>query len=464
MATSVSDSGVSNTTTSQSVDRKTALQRLLDGRLRLDAASTPADALNPFSAIRDRAAEEVRSLEIPSTRDEEWRFTDLSPLLKQAFRAATVVDEGIDPSLLEPFVLPESRGCTLVFVNGHYSQALSSVENVPEGLIVTHLSDPDFLATKPAALTGYFDKQEGLERTFTTLNTASFVDAAVIWVSKNIVIDTPVHLMFVSTSPDADGEIGLAASPRCLVVAEHNSELTFVEDYVSLGEGSYFTNGVTELWIEENARVQHVRLQRDSAEAIHMGKTAVSQAKDSHYGCHAVSLGAKLSRHNLEVFQTGEETHTTLNGLTLVSKQQLADTHSLIAYTKPYGSSSQLHKCIVDDKAHSVFNGKVNVPQAAQMTNASQLNRNLLLSSKGRVDTKPQLEIVADNVKCTHGATVSQLDADEVFYLRSRGIDAKQAQDLLIYAFAAEILREIPLKSLVDTLSRRIETLTQAKS
>lgn len=464
MAIQVSDSSVSNPPAPHRVDRTDALQKLLQGRLSLDSASTNHDALNPFSAIRDRAADEVRSLALPSTRDEEWRFTDLSPLLTQKFQASPNQDFGLTVADLEPFFLPESQGCTLVFVNGHYAPRLSSAKDLPDGLVVTNLADADFLAAKPTALTSYFDKQEGLERTFTTLNTASFADAAVIWVSQNVVTAIPIHLLFVTAPATASQNAGLAVSPRCLVVAEHNSALTLIEDHVAIGEGTYFTNSVTEIWAEENSRISHVRLQRDRTDAIHIGKTAVSQAKTSHYACHAISLGAQVSRHNLEVFQSGEETDTTMNGLTLIAGEQLADTHSLLAYTKPYGTSRQLHKCIVDDKAHAVFNGKVNVPQAAQMTNANQLNRNLLLSPRGRVDTKPQLEIVADNVKCTHGATVSQLESDEVFYLQSRGIDAKQAQDLLVYAFAAEILQEIPVESLRSSLSRRIETLTQSKS
>jgi len=465
MAIQVSDSGASNTSAPKRVDRREALQKLLEGRVSLDTASTNHDALNPFSTIRDRAASEVRSLSLPSTRDEEWRFFDFSPLLEQEFQTVANQDLGVTKTDLESFDLPEARGCTLVFVNGHYASHLSTADELPDGLVVTNLADPNFLAAKPTALSGYFDKQEGLESTFTTLNTASFADAAVIWVSQNVVTAVPIHLLFV-TAPSAatPGQKGLAVSPRCLVVAEHNSVITLVEDHVAIGDGTYFTNSVTEVWAEENAQVKHVRLQRDRPDAIHIGKTAVSQAKASHYTCHAISLGAKLSRHNLEVFQGGEETDTTLNGLTVIAEQQLADTHSLIAYNKPYGSSSQVHKCIVDDKAHAIFNGKVNVPQAAQMTNASQLNRNLLLSARGRVDTKPQLEIVADNVKCTHGATVSQLEADEVFYLQSRGIDATQAQDLLVYAFAAEILQQIPVESLRRTLSRRVETLTQSKS
>jgi Fe-S cluster assembly protein SufD len=230
-----------------------------------------------------------------------------------------------------------------------------------------------------------------------------------------------------------------------------------VEEYRNLDNSKqevYFTDAVTEIWLEDNAEVSHVRLQQDSESAFHIGKTVISQGRYSRYRCSAIALGAKLSRHNFEIFQTGEQTETTLNGLTIVKGTQLADTHSVIALNHPYGKSQQLHKCIVGDRAHSVFNGKILVPKPAQLTDATQLNRNLLLSSKARVDTKPQLEITADNVKCAHGATVSQLEDDEIFYLQSRGIDENDARKLLINAFANEIIDQIPVSSLAEKLTK----------
>ncbi len=224
-------------------------------------------------------------------------------------------------------------------------------------------------------------------------------------------------------------------------------------------DGVYLTNAVTEIWVGDNAQVSHTRVEWEGAEAFHIGKTAIAQARDSRYTCHAITLGAKLSRHNLEILQTGEQTQTTLNGLTIISGKQLSDTHSAIALNYPHGTSDQLHKCIIGDRAHAVFNGKVFVPKPAQLTNASQLNRNLLLSSKARVDTKPQLEITADNVKCAHGATVSQLEDDEIFYLQSRGIDENDARKLLINAFAAEVINQIPVPSLREILLNTVNNL-----
>ncbi|HEY9301015.1 MAG TPA: Fe-S cluster assembly protein SufD, partial [Phormidium sp.] len=283
---------------------------------------------------------------------------------------------------------------------------------------------------------------------FTALNIAGLADAAVVYVPKNQQIETPIHLLFITMA----GETPILAQPHCLVIAESGSSVSIVEDFAVLGNVATFTNAVTQIWLGENAAVNHIRLQREGREAIHVGRSAIAQSRDSRYTCNAITVGGKISRHNLEVLQTGEQTETTLNGLIMISGEQLADTHSAINLTKPHGTTNQLHKCIVADKAHAVFNGKVFVPQAAQLTNAAQLNRNLLLSPKARVDTKPQLEITADNVKCSHGATVSQLDAEEVFYLQSRGLNENDSRNLLINGFAAEIINKLPFPSLRETL------------
>ncbi|MBD1851636.1 Fe-S cluster assembly protein SufD [Leptolyngbya sp. FACHB-711] len=396
-----------------------------------------------LQSLRARALALIQEQSFPTTKDEEWRFTDLSELVKLRFeqidrRSAVNVDAVTQFALVE-------ESTRLVFVNGMYAPELSTI--LPSnGLTVTNLSA--LSETQRESLQNYLGQQPGSEELFTALNTAGISDAAVIKAAKNQAIDAPVHLLFVSTTRSTPTFI----QPRVLVIAEPNSELTIVEEYVSIGEEQSFTNSVTEIFLAENAQISHTRIQRESLAAFHIGKTAVSQARTARYTCNAIDLGGKLSRHHLEIYQTGEQTETNLNGLTFISGEQLSDTHSTIALTQPYGTTRQLHKCIVDDRAHAVFNGKVFVPQAAQQTDAGQLNRNLLLSSKARVDTKPQLEIVADNVKCTHGATVSQLDDDEIFYLRSRGIDAASAERLLVYAFAYEVIDRVPVESLKQSL------------
>lgn len=402
--------------------------------------------------LRDRAAEQVRQSVIPSTRHEEWRFTDLSPLRQATFQAPAQANIP-EPNIAE-LILPDVDS-RLVFVNGLYAPHLSSLTGLPAGVFVGNL------AQLPAAyqeqIQDYLAQQQNSAEVFTALNTAGFVDAAVIWVSKNEVIEQPIQLLFVTIA----GESPIITQPRCLVVAETSSALTLIEEYTTVGRDAtpacpYWTNGVTEIWLKDNAQVNHSRIQREHQGAFHVGRTAIAQAQDSRYTCNAISLGAGLSRHNLDVLSTGEQTETTLNGLSVIGDTQLADTHSAITFTRPYGKSDQLHKCIVNDRAHAVFNGKVFVPQAAQLTDAAQLNRNLLLSPKARMDTKPQLEIVADNVKCTHGATVGQLDPEEVFYLQSRGLDSTRATNLLIRAFAAEVIERLPILSLRQTLTQSV--------
>ena len=432
-------------------ERVSYLTQLLN--LRSPANST-------FAEIRDRAAAWLQELAIPTTRDEEWRFTDLSGLLEIQFQAPT--DIQLSSETIAEFVLPEAAQSHLVFVNGKYASTLSNVEVLPEGVFAGNISE--LPAQKRDRLGEYLAQQPGSEEVFTTLNTASLDDVAIIWVVKNQVIEMPIQLLCVAASGDAPTLV----QPRCLVVAEANSSLTLIEQYTSTSAGCpdatgdrvYFTNSVAELWLADNAQVEHLRVQRDAGAAFHIGKTAVTQSRDSRYTCHAIGFGAGLSRHNLDVFQTGEGTETNLNGLTLISGNQVADTHSTIALSCPNGTANQLHKNIIDGSAHGVFNGRVCVPQAAQLTNASQLNRNLLLSPKARVNTKPQLEIVADNVKCAHGATVSQLEEDEVFYLQSRGLDRQTSEHLLVDAFAAEILQQIPVPSVAKILSQCVSCRT----
>ena len=416
--------------------------------LKLRSPSLPK-APSWLQATRNAAATKAQTLTIPSTRDEEWRFTDLSALTSAQFLGDTSDPLSVELSEIKSFLIPEATH-RLVFINGLYCSVLSEVNNLSSGLFVGSSSEALKLEAVANTLRTHLAHQPGNEDVFTLLNTASFNDTAVVWVEKNQEIAAPVQLLFLSL----DGAEPIASHPRCLVVAEKNSSLTVLEEYASLGFKSNFCNAVTEVWLSENAQVNHTRIQRESHAALHIGKTVVSQARSSRYTCNALSIGAKLSRHNLEIHQTGEQTETTLNGLTMIAGEQVGDMHSAIALTAPHATTRQLHKCIVDDRAHAIFNGKVFVPKAAQMTDAGQLNRNLLLSPKARVDTKPQLEIVADNVKCTHGATVSQLEDDEMFYLQSRGIDAESAQKLLVYAFAFEIISKIPIASLQENLAQ----------
>lgn len=432
--------------------RDTYLPELVNQCRKLGKAKREACA-HGLKDVRDAAADYVLGAKFPTTSDEEWRFTDISPILDIPFQ---VPDVSHQSSLkLSDLTLPvrdkNALPLRIVFVNGYYVPSLSSIE----ASLLPTLGMEFFagnLTQAPgnynASIREHLTQSQEYHDVFAALNMAGLVDAAVIYVPKNQAIETPIHILYVAMP----GETPTLSLPHCLVIAEPGSSITIVEDYTAIGRGATFTNAVTQIWVGENASVNHTRLQRESGEAYHVGLSAIAQARDSRYTCNAISLGGKISRHNLEVLQTGEQTETTLNGLTMIANEQLADTHSAIKLTKPHGSTNQIHKCIVADKAHAVFNGKIFVPKPAQLTNAAQLSRNLLLSPKARVDTKPQLEITADNVKCSHGATVSQLEDDEVFYLQSRGLNQEDSRNLLINAFAAEILNRLPIASLRETL------------
>lgn len=397
--------------------------------------------------VRDRAQNLLRDQALPSTHDEDWRFTDLSALYRTTFQpvqpAATIT-----ATELEAWTTPDLP-IRVVVINGVFSPEHSTLDALPSGITVQPLAVAD------ETIQPYLSQQQGMNEVFTALNTASFTDGVVIRVGKNQVVETPIYLLFL-TIPVAEPTM---SAPRTLVIAEAGSSATLIEEYGAISEGTYWTNAVTEVFVAENAQLRHARTQRESATAFHIGKTAVTQARDSRYALTTLSMGAQISRHNPEIVLTGTQTETHLNGLNLAVETQLSDTHSLIHFAQPHCIAKQLHKCIVNDRARAVFNGRIEVPQAAQQTNAAQLSRNLLLSPKARVDTKPQLEIVANDVKCAHGATVSQLDDEEVFYLQSRGLDRKDACDILVKGFAVEITEKVPSLELRSRLLTSILSL-----
>ncbi len=402
---------------------------------------------------RSLALERANALSVPTLRNEEWRFTDLAPLNRLRVEPAGAVPGVAD---VAPFVVPEAT-IRLVFVDGVYAPLLSSRGAPGSGVTVNTLAES--LSTHPALLGRHLAAHADFnDHVFTALNTAWLREGAVVHLAEQSVVREPVHLLFVATRKE------VAASPRCLIVAEAGAACTVIEDYVSTTHEAYFTNAVTEIVIQANARVHHVRLQRESLAAVHMASCAVSLARDAAYVSQSVAFGARLSRYNLDVLHTAEGTQAVIDGLALISGQQCADTHTTMDHAQPNGHCTQMHKTIVGGSARAVFNGKVLVRKGAQLTNSTQQSRNLLLSPNARVDTKPQLEIYADDVKCAHGATVGQLDAEQLFYLKSRSIPDGQARNLLTYAFGAEIVDRIPVKSLVAQLERIVMAQTSTAS
>jgi Fe-S cluster assembly protein SufD len=393
-----------------------------------------------LQALQKAAHRQLSTLTFPTTRDEEWRYTDVSALGEIAKSFNQVASS-------------QSVTCAP-------DEEVDLENYIAQGLLIGELSQlpPDQWQQWQPKLEQYLAKHPDTQDYFATLNTASFSTVAVIFVPKDLAVSIPITVF--ST---ADG----LAQPRCLVIAEPRSQLNFIEIYQGDSEG-YFCNSVAEIWLGEGAQVNHAKIlvsgePQDQA-AIHIANTAVAQSKHSVYRQQSICLGSRLSRHNLNVRQMGEQTETSLSGLAMVNGRQVADTHSCINHQYPYGQSQQLHKCIADDRSHAIFNGKIQVSRAAQLTNSSQMSRNLLLSDKARIDTKPQLEIIADDVKCAHGATVSQLSPEELFYLESRGIDPTQAAKLLIYGFAAEVINQIPVPFLSAQLQQYVMEQTSHES
>ncbi len=424
---------------------------MLERLLVLDAEVGSQEALAApswLSVLRAAALERVGTLQLPTRHDEDWRFTDISALAAQTFNPAQP-----QPSLavgdINQFFI-DGVPTQLVFIDGVHAPQLSSA-NVggAGGVVVTTLAAA--LASHGPVIEAHLGRHAAFDADlFPALNTAFLQDAAVIIVPCEVVATEPVHVLCIAAKP------GVASHPRILLVAKTGSALTMIEDHVSLHDGAYFTNPVAEIVLAANARVEHTRIQRDSGTAFHVGTCTVSLGQGSCYHSVSVALGAKLSRLGFDVVLSGEAASCSLDGITLIGASQVADTHSCIHHVKPHCTSCQLHKTIVDDAAHAIFNGRVKVGVGAQQTDSAQSSRNLLLSGKAQVDTLPQLEILADDVKCTHGATVGQLDSEEIFYLRSRGFSEAAARDLLTFAFGADIIDRIPVTSLRRQLEQTV--------
>ncbi|HXF18584.1 MAG TPA: Fe-S cluster assembly protein SufD [Burkholderiales bacterium] len=425
------------------------LEKLLQG------SEAVADAgANWLRVLRMRAVERANEMSVPTTRDEEWRFTDLSSLYKIPFRPVSNAPVLAESGLTDFFV-PEAH-TRLVFVDGHYAANLSSVA-VQQGVTVASLAN--LPASAEAMLEMRLGKLASIDNdVFAAVNTAFLRDGALVHIARGYTSDAPIHLLFVASSKQA------AAYPRVLVVAEPETECAIVEDFVGVGDdAAYLTDSVSEIHVGKQARVSHVKLQREMHSAFHIANTSVNVASSGFYAMWTVALGARLSRHNLSIVQAGEGTEFTVDGLALIGGGQLADMHSSIDHAHAYGRSRQLHKTVAGGAAHAVFNGKILVREGAQQTDSGQQSRNLLISDKAHVDTKPQLEIFADDVKCAHGATVGQIEAEELFYLKSRGLSDTTARNLLTYAFAAQIIERIPVKSLANQLVKIVLEQTHMK-
>ncbi len=392
--------------------------------------------------FRRAAIARFDELGFPNTRQEDWRFTNVAPITRLAFQPAAFEPKKLRADDIRALTFPTDDGIRLVFLNGRYAPALSSLERLPSGVAAGSLVAA--LQRPSEWLPGHLARDaNACDHPFIALNAALFYDGAMVYVPPGTVVADPIHLVFVSEP----GQAAHAAHVRNLLVVGAGSRASITESYVGLADGVYFTNVVTDVVLEDHAVVDHCKLQREREQAFHMATTQVHQHRGSNLTSNAVSLGGALARNEINVVLDAEDCCCTLNGLYMARGRQHSDNRTRIDHTKPHCESHELYKGILDDRANGVFNGKIYVHQDAQKTNARQTNQALLLSEQAAIDTKPQLEIYADDVKCTHGATVGQLDEDAIFYLRSRGIRAEAARAMLIYAFANDIVRRIRNRS-----------------
>lgn len=398
--------------------------------------------------VRVAALARAQALSFPSERHDDWRFTDLSPLFQHSFQPVGSFAR-LSLGDIEQFLV--AGAIRLVFLDGCFASELSDLTRAERGVTVAPLADR--LGDKWVETN--FGRQAPYQQdAFVALNTNFFEDGAFVHVSSEVAV--PIHILHIATKRDTPS----AVYPRCLMVMEPNSRAAVIEDYAGhsndMGDGVYFSNAVTEVVLKDHAQLQHVRVQREEKNSFHIGHCSVSAAKGSVYTSTSLAFGARVSRHSLHITQQGEGAEMHLNGLALVAGRQIADTHTQIDHAAPRGKSVQLHKCIADGSAHAIFSGKIIVHTGATGTDSTQSSRNLLLSGKARIDTQPQLEIFNDDVSCKHGATVGQIDADALFFLKSRGLTEERARNLLTHAFAAEIIDKIPAPALVASLNRTI--------
>ena len=415
--------------------------------------SLNGEASSPMHTIRKKALEQFSQLPFPTRHDEDWRFTNIAPMLQIPFSAVhKATKTNIPQKQLSPLILPEREAFNLVFVDGLFAPSLSTVDIDPVVTItpISALTDAqqEFLSSK------LLDSSALRQDIFSTLNSAFIRDGVFISIPENFRMEKPIHMLFLTASNES-----IITHPRVIIFAGKNSHSTIFESYHSLHEARYFTNCVTEISLGENATLHHTKVQNESEQAFHISSMQSVQGRDSNFTSNVISFGGALVRNNIATTLQGEGAWCSLNGLYMAHGKQHVDNHTTIDHASPHAESHELYKGILDQEARGVFHGRIIVRPDAQKTDAKQQNKNLLLSDTATIDTKPQLEIYANDVKCTHGATVGQLDEDQLFYLRARGIDRDAAEDILTHAFARDVINRISF----EPMRTRLEEMIHAK-
>ena len=405
---------------------------------------------NSIHQIRKDALSNFGKLDFPSIKDEEWKYTSIAPLLKYNF-VPSVTEKKISKDVIKSLLFDEMEHSLLVFINGKFSSEHSDLLNLPEGVIAGSIANE--IKNNNEILLKHFGKYADFKNhIFTALSTAYTEDGAFIYIPAGKIVEEPIHIVFITDSTDEK----ILTQPRNLFVAEKNSQVTIIEHFVGNEDEIYFTNAVTEIVAEENAVLDHIKLQKESKKAFHIARMEVDQERNSNFSSHLISTGGDLTRNDFNAKFNDEGGECTLNGLFMVDGTQLFDAHTLMDHAKPRCNSHEHYKGILDDQSRGVFNGKVIVRQDAQKTNAFQENNNILLSDQALVNTKPQLEIFADDVKCSHGATIGQMDDDAKFYLKSRGIGEEASKGILLHAFASDVITSIKTEAIRNYVEKLI--------
>jgi Fe-S cluster assembly protein SufD len=409
-----------------------------------------------LAGLRRRSAGAFAEQGLPSTSKEEWRYTNVAPIARVPFELPDPGEARVDRAAVEAVAFPVFACSLHVFVDGRYESHLSALGATSE----VHVESlAELAAASPERLEPYLGRLvDAKQHPFAALATGLFDDGAALFVGAGFQVDEPLHVVFASSG----GQPERMRQPRLLVVAGAGSRVRIIQDHVTLGAAGGFTNCVSEVFVGRNAGVDLVVLQREADDAFHVANTAVHQDRDARFSCHTRARGGRLVRNDLDVTLAEEGADCTLRGLFVGSDDAVIDNHTWIDHAVPHGTSRELYKGILGGRARGVFRGRVMVRPGAQKTHATQANPNLLLSQGAEVDTKPQLEIHADDVKCSHGSSIGQLDHDALFYLRSRGLDEARARDVLTRGFAHEIMAGLPVAALAEGLDEPLDARLSA--
>ena len=408
---------------------------------------------HPISKFKKDAFVALQSERFPTRKDEDWKYTNVSQILKNSFQQGTA--EKISAEDLNDFIFPELDVVRIVFVNGIINKDLSTLDDIPSGAFLTSLTETLANEEKTAIVERLLSQKSGTDvNAFLPMNRAFAKNGFFLEFEKNVQVSKPFHFIYINTR----GNESHFVHPQLFVETKQGSKGTIIESYHAMdNEAVYFNNAASYIHVAKNANLEHYRLQYESKSAFQINNTIVTQERDSVYSNYAVDLGGKMVRNNLSTELLDSGTQTNYYGVYLGLDKQHIDNQTFIDHAVPHCESNELYKGILTDKARGVFNGKVLVRQDAQKTNAFQQNSSLVLSNDAAMDAKPQLEIFADDVRCSHGATIGQLDENSIFYLKSRGLNDDQARNLLQKAFVGEVVNNFRIDSIKESVLNRID-------